>query len=133
MNSLENSNNSKSGYVYFGKSVRKNGTVQEYVGSTTRNVRTREREHKREVRKKNSRTWVGKGTSLKVTKSFFSSNPRKAEATIKRKRKESYKVGKYRSRYSGQKAKSRSTKRPTSRRFYRPRRSSSQTYRSRRR
>ena len=95
----------KGGYVYFGRSVRKNGSVQEYVGSTTRTVAIREKEHKREVRKSNSKTWVGKGTTFKVTDSFYSSNPRKAEATIKRKRKSAYKSGNYRSKYSGQKAK----------------------------
>ena len=132
-NSMASSSRRKSGRVYFGRSERKNGSVKEYVGSTTRNVRTREREHQREVRKKNSKTWVGKGTSFKITNSFWSTNPRKAEATIKRRRRAAYKAGKYRSRYSGQKAKSRSTTRRSSRRSYRPRRSSRRTYRSRRR
>ena len=95
----------KGGYVYFGRSERKNGSVQEYVGSTTRTVTIREKEHKREVRKSNSKTWVGKGTTFKVTDSFYSSNPRKAEATIKRKRKSAHKSGNYRSKYSGQTAK----------------------------
>ena len=53
--------------MYFGRSERKNGSVQEYVGSTTRTVAIREKEHKREVRKSNSKTWVGKGTTFKVT------------------------------------------------------------------
>ncbi len=106
----------KDGHVYFGRSVRKNGSVKEYVGSTTRSVRTREKEHKREVGKKSSRTWVGKGTSFNVTGSFYSSNPRKAEATIKRKKKAAYKAGKYRSKYSGQTVKKRSTKRNGSKR-----------------
>ena len=92
----------KGGYVYFGRSERKNGSVQEYVGSTTRTVAIREKEHKREVRKSNSKTWVGKGTTFKVTESFYSSNPRNAEATIKRKRKSAHKSGNYRSKYSGQ-------------------------------
>ena len=112
----------KGGYVYFGRSERKNGSVQEYVGSTTRTVAIREKEHKREVRKSNSNTWVGKGTTFKVTDSFYSSNPRKAEATVKRKRKSAYKSGNYRSKYSGQKAKRFSTKSRSSN-YYRTKRS----------
>ena len=113
----------KGGYVYFGRSVRKNGSVQEYVGSTTRTVAIREKEHKREVRKSNSKTWVGKGTTFKVTDSFYSSNPRKAEATIKKKRKSAYKSGNYRSKYSGGKAKRASTENRSSN-YYRTKRSS---------
>ena len=112
----------KSGHVYFLKSERKNGSVMEYVGSTTRSVIIREAEHKREVRKKNSRTWVGQGTSCKVTGQFWSTNPRKAERTIKQKRRAAYKAGKYRSRYSGQIAKRPSTTRRNSRRTYHSRR-----------
>ena len=76
----------KVGSVYFGESTRKNGEKMEYVGSTTRSVKTRESEHKKEVAKPNSKTWVGKGTSFKVTNSISSSNPRKAESTIKKKK-----------------------------------------------
>ena len=122
----------KGGYVYFGRSERKNGSVQEYVGSTTRTVAIREKEHKREVRKSNSKTWVGKGTTFKVTDSFYSSNPRKAEATIKRKRKSAYKSGNYRSKYSGQKAKRSSTRSSSSSNYYRPKHSSGRRQRSRR-
>ena len=120
----------KGGYVYFGRSERKNGSVQEYVGSTTRTVAIREKEHKREVRKSNSKTWVGKGTTFKVTDSFYSSNPRKAEATIKRKRKSAYKSGNYRSKYSGQKAKGSSTRSSSSSNYYRPKSSSGRRQRS---
>jgi len=74
---------SKPGYVYFGESVRKNGRKMEYVGSTTRSVKVREAEHKREIIKPNSKTWTGKGVSFKFRSSFFSYNPRKAERTIK--------------------------------------------------
>ena len=81
--SSKNYQKSKGGYVYFGSSVRKNGSKMEYVGSTTRSVKTRESEHKREVAKTNSKTWVGKGKSFHVTNSIYSSNPRKAEKTIK--------------------------------------------------
>ena len=130
---MASSSRRKDGFVYFGRSVRKDGKSQEYVGSTTRNVRTREREHKREVRKKNSKTWVGKGSSFKVTGSFWSKNPRKAERTIKRRRRAAYKAGTYRSKYSGQKVKKRSTKRRSTNRSYRTRRTSRRSYRSRRR
>jgi hypothetical protein len=74
----------KSGYVYFGESIRKNGKKMEYVGSTTRSVKVREAEHKREVSKPHSSTWTGQGISFKVKNSMFSYNPRKAERTIKR-------------------------------------------------
>jgi hypothetical protein len=77
----------KPGHVYFGKSVRKNNTVKEYVGSTTRSVKVREKEHVNEVNKTNSKTWVGKGKSFKVKSSFYSQNPRKAERTIKNNKK----------------------------------------------
>lgn len=73
----------KPGYVYFGESIRRNGRKMEYVGSTTRSVKVREAEHRREVSKPFSRTWTGKGISFKVKKSVFSYNPRKAERTIK--------------------------------------------------
>ena len=122
----------KGGFVYFGRSERKNGAVQEYVGSTTRSVAIREKEHKREVRKSKSKTWVGKGTSFKVTDSFYSTNPRKAEATIKRKRTAAYKSGNYRSKYSGQKAKSRTTRSRRSSNYYRPKTSSRRRQNSRR-
>ena len=79
-------NKPKPGSVYFGTSVRKDGKKMEYVGSTTRSVKVRESEHKKEVEKKHSKTWVGKGTSFKVTGSMPSKNPRKAENTIKRKK-----------------------------------------------
>ena len=142
------SNEAKSGYVYVGNSTRKNGAVKQYTGSTTRSVRIREREHKREVAKKNSRTWTGRGSDFKITGYFKSKNPRRDEKKLKgmtrsernafisnkiksnkstsRKktssRKSSYKAGKYRSRHSGQKVKSRSTKRRNLRPAYRPRR-----------
>jgi len=123
----------KPGYVYFGKSVRKNGKAMEYVGSTTRTVKVRESEHKRQVRKKNSKTWVGKGKSFKVTGKFWSKNPRKAERTIKQKRRSAYKAGKYRSKYSGQKVNRRPSKGRSSQRTSRSKGGVRRSYRSRRR
>ena len=90
----------KSGWVYFGKSERKDGSTKEYVGSTTRNMKTREAEHRGEVRKGNSKTWVGKGKSYKTTGGFWSKNARKAENTVKKNRKTDYSKGKYKSKYS---------------------------------
>ena len=81
--SSKNYKKARGGHVYFGTSIRKNGRKMEYVGSTTRCVKTRESEHKREVAKSNSKTWVGKGKFFKIKNSFYSSNPRKAEQTIK--------------------------------------------------
>lgn len=77
------SNEAKSGYVYVGNSTRRDGSVKQYTGSTTRTVRIREREHKREVAKGNSRTWTGKGTDFKVTGYFKSKNPRRDEKKLK--------------------------------------------------
>ena len=73
----------KGGWVYVGESKRSDGTKKHYVGSTTRDVKTREKEHKSEVRKKNSKTWVGKGSSYKTIGSFWSKNPRADEKKVK--------------------------------------------------
>jgi len=74
----------KSGSVYFLRSRRKDGKSQTYTGSTTRKVSTRVKEQKKSIGK--NKTWIGRGTSVKVIRSFPSKNPRKAEATIKRRR-----------------------------------------------
>jgi len=73
----------KGGWVYVGESKRSDGTKKHYVGSTTRDVKTREKEHKSEVRKKDSKTWVGKGSSYKTIGSFWSKNPRTDEKKVK--------------------------------------------------
>ena len=77
------SNEAKPGYVYVGNSTRRDGSVKQYTGSTTRTVRIRESEHKREVAKRNSKTWTGKGTDFKVTGYFKSKNPRRDEKKLK--------------------------------------------------
>ena len=76
-------NQAKTGYVYVGDSTRRDGSVKQYTGSTTRTVSIREREHKREVAKRNSNTWVGKGTDFRVTGYFKSKNPRRDEVKLK--------------------------------------------------
>ena len=73
----------KGGWVYVGESKRSDGTKKHYVGSTTRDVKTREKEHKSEVRKKDSKTWVGRGSSYKTIGSFWSKNPRADEKKVK--------------------------------------------------
>ena len=73
----------KGGWVYVGESKRRNGKKMHYVGSTTRDVKTREREHRREVKKPASSTWVGKGSSYKTIGSFWSKNPRSDERKVK--------------------------------------------------
>lgn len=73
----------KGGWVYVGESKRRNGKKMHYVGSTTRDVKTREREHQREVKKPVSSTWVGKGSSYKTIGSFWSKNPRSDERKVK--------------------------------------------------
>lgn len=56
--------------------------------STTQKVSTKIGEHKKSIGKNIS--WVSKGTGTKLIGSFPSKNPRKAEATVKRNRKEKY-------------------------------------------
>ena len=73
----------KGGWVYVGESKRRDGKKMHYVGSTTRDVKTREREHRREVKKPVSSTWVGKGSSYKTIGSFWSNNPRSDERKVK--------------------------------------------------
>ncbi|MDC0341207.1 hypothetical protein OAM96_04535 [Candidatus Poseidoniaceae archaeon] len=81
--SRSRSSESKSGWVYLGESVRKSGKKMNYVGSTTRTVDIREREHKKEVGKTRSSTWVGKGKSYKTTQKKWSKNPRGDEKKVK--------------------------------------------------
>ena len=81
--SRSRSSESKSGWVYLGESVRKGGKKMNYVGSTTRTVNIREREHKKEVGKTNSSTWVGKGKSYKTTQKRWSKTPRGDEKKVK--------------------------------------------------
>ena len=78
----------KSGRVYFLDSKRANGSNQTYTGSTTRSVGTRFKEHERSVGTNNS--WIGRGKSVRLIGSFPSRNPRKAEATVKRNRRNNW-------------------------------------------
>ncbi len=78
----------KPGSVYFLSSTRSDGRKKVYTGSTTRKVSTRIAEHKSSIGK--GKSWVGKGKSVRLIGSFPSKNPRKAEATVKRKRRERF-------------------------------------------
>jgi len=75
------------GWVYGGKSGRKDGQFKRYVGMTRKDPKVRETQHKREVKNPNSKTWTGRGTSYKTIFKFWSKNPEKAEKTLKKKRK----------------------------------------------
>ena len=74
----------KSGSVYFLRSTRASGKRKTYTGSTIRSVSTRVGEHKKSIG--NKKSWVGRGTSVKLIGSFPSRNPRKAETTIKKRK-----------------------------------------------
>ena len=133
------STEAKSGYVYVGNSTRRDGTVKQYTGSTTRTVRIREREHKRAGSKKNSKTWTGKGTDLKITGYFKSKNPRRDEKKLKgmsRSERNKFIFTKNKASTSTRRKKT-TYRKPSmrgrnSRPNYRSRRNSRRTYRSRR-
>ena len=74
---------SKAGVVYGLYSKRKSGTTKVYVGQTSRSPRKRWGEHMEEVKKTTSKTWTGKGKSVKGIGAFYSSNRHKAEKTVK--------------------------------------------------
>lgn len=78
----------KPGRVYFLGSKRPDGSNQVYTGSTTRSVGTRFKEHRKSIGTNNS--WIGRGRSVRLIGSFPSRNPRKAEATVKRRRRERF-------------------------------------------
>jgi len=80
----------KSGWVYGLETTSKNGKKKIYVGSTTRTPKKRFQEHLKEINKPNSKTWVGRQKSVKLKGVFYSNNPRKAEKTMKKKRKKSF-------------------------------------------
>ncbi|EMR75241.1 hypothetical protein MBGDF03_00585 [Thermoplasmatales archaeon SCGC AB-540-F20] len=74
----------KGGWVYVGESTRPNGSKKTYVGKTSRSPSTRWREHKKAVKSKSSKTWTGKGKSFRPIGAVWSSNPSKAEKTVKK-------------------------------------------------
>jgi predicted GIY-YIG superfamily endonuclease len=74
----------KGGWVYVGESTRKDGSKKLYTGMTRRSPSKRWGEHMDNVKKKNSRTWTGKGKFFRPVGALWSSNPAKAEKTIKK-------------------------------------------------
>lgn len=70
----------KSGYVYGGESTRRDGSREVYTGMTRRSLRTRWGEHMRGRGGK----YTSGGTWFKPLGAIWSSNPRKAEKTIKK-------------------------------------------------
>jgi len=76
-------NKTKAGKVYIGISKRKDGSEKIYTGQTKRSVYERVGEHIKEIKKPNSKTYIGKSTGFKLLGSIFSRNRFKAEKTIK--------------------------------------------------
>ena len=74
----------KSGYVYVAESTRRDGSKKIYTGMTQKKPTTRWGQHMKEVKKTNSKTWTGKGKSFRPIGAVWSSNPRKAERTVKK-------------------------------------------------
>ena len=74
----------KGGYVYVGESTRQNGEKKLYVGMTNRTPKKRWGEHINAVKSGNKSSWVSKGKYFKPIGAVWSSNPRKAERTIKK-------------------------------------------------
>jgi hypothetical protein len=77
----------KGGWVYRGESTRADGSKKTYTGMTRRSPQKRASEHKKATQSSNNKTWTGKGTDFKLKSYFWSNNPRKAEKTMKKKRK----------------------------------------------
>ena len=76
----------KGGWVYQGISTRRDGSKKTYTWMTRRSPWTRAKEHK-DGATGSGKTWTSKGTDFKLKSYFWSKNPRKAETTVKRKRK----------------------------------------------
>ena len=72
------------GFVYLAESTRKNGVKKVYTGKTTRTPFKRWGEHISSVHSSNKKTWVSKGTYVRPMGAVWSSNPTKAEKTIKK-------------------------------------------------
>ena len=74
----------RGGWVYTGVSTRKDGTKKIYTGMTRRSPKKRWGEHIENVKAKDSKSWTGKGKYFKPIGAVWSSNPAKAEKTIKK-------------------------------------------------
>ena len=78
----------KVGWVYGLKVLFSGGNEKQYTGSTTRSVSQRVSEHKSYSKNHDTRHYTGKAKRVSYAGSFWSSNPRKAERTVKQKRRE---------------------------------------------
>jgi len=76
----------KGGWVYQGKSTRKDGSEQTYTGMTRKSPWTRAKQHRDGAKGNSSSSWTSKGTDFKLKSYFWSNNPEKAEKTMKKKR-----------------------------------------------
>jgi len=74
----------KGGWVYFGESTRPDGTKKIYTGKTKRSPYKRWGEHMKAQKSSNNKTWTGRGTFFKPLGAIWSTNPDKAEKTIKK-------------------------------------------------
>ncbi|MFH1828716.1 MAG: GIY-YIG nuclease family protein [Nanoarchaeota archaeon] len=77
-------NKKKSGWVYVAESTRPDGSKKLYVGKTKRNPKTRWGEHMKALKSKSNKTWTGRGTFFKPIGAVWSTNPDKAEKTVKK-------------------------------------------------
>ena len=75
----------KGGWVYQGTSTRRDGSKKNYIGMTRRSPWTRAKEH-RDGARGNGSNWTSRGIDFKLKSYFWSKNPRKAEKTMKAKR-----------------------------------------------
>lgn len=74
----------KGGWIYVAESTRKDGSKKMYTGMTRRSPKVRWGEHIKNVKLDNSNTWTGKGKYFRPLGAVWSSNPEKAEKTIKK-------------------------------------------------
>jgi hypothetical protein len=81
---MKNMPRKKGGWVYTAESTRKDGSKRIYTGMTRKKPAARWGQHKKEVKKTNSKTWTGKGKSFRPIGAVWSSNPAKAEKTVKK-------------------------------------------------
>ena len=74
---------SKAGKVYVSEVTFPGGKKTIYTGQTKRSVFTRMGEHMHAQNTGNTKTYTGRGTTIKLIGSIFSNNRHKAEKTVK--------------------------------------------------
>lgn len=70
--------------VYVAESTRQDGSKKVYVGKTQRSPFVRWGEHMKSQSRENSKSWVSRGKFFRPIGAVWSSNPDKAEKTIKK-------------------------------------------------